>query len=176
MPILLIAILAFALIGILTCLSIRGPMIRAFEDRHGLTESRKAVTDARKARNEARVKATELEQTKQSVRNKLEDIDGEIKKIDQQLKAMPQMVYTLVFELGGSDTSVPLYEFIVTRTRRSEPGDVKGPERELWARARLLRCRSRNAQSAMATALARFPSADGFNVRAAERLDTARGG
>jgi len=172
MSILLIAILTLALIGIITCLSIRGPMIRAFEDRHGLTESRKAVTEARKARTEAKVRAAELEQRKQLLKNKLDDAGSELSKLDQQLKTMPQMVYTLVFELGGSDTTVPLFEFIVSRVRRSEPGDVKGPERDLWARPRLLRCRSRNAQSAMATALARFPSADGFTVRPAERVDS----
>jgi hypothetical protein len=176
MPILLIAILALALIGILTCLSIRGPMIRAFEDRHGLTDSRTAVTDARKARNEAKVKAAELEQVKSQLRNKIDDISGEISRVDAQLKAMPQMVYTLVFELGGSDTSVPLFEFIVSRLRRSEAGDAKGPERDLWARPRLLRCRSRTAQAAMATALARFPSADGFTVRPAERVNSGQGG
>jgi len=172
MSILLIAILTLALIGIIICLSIRGPMIRAFEDRHGLTDSRKAVTEARKARTEAKVRAAELEQRKQLLKNKLDDAGSELSKLDQQLKTMPQMVYTLVFELGGSDTTVPLFEFIVSRVRRSEPGDVKGPERDLWARPRLLRCRSRNAQSAMATALARFPSADGFTVRPAERVDS----
>jgi len=172
MSILLIAILTLALIGIIICLSIRGPMIRAFEDRHGLTDSRKAVTEARKARTEAKVRAAELEQRRQVLRNKIDDAASEISKLDMQLKAMPQMVYTLVFELGGSDTTVPLFEFIVSRVRRSEPGDVKGPERDLWARPRLLRCRSRNAQSAMATALARFPSADGFTVRPAERVDS----
>jgi len=172
MSILLIAILTLALIGIIICLSIRGPMIRAFEDRHGLTDSRTAVKDARKARTEAKVRAAELEQRKQLLKNKLDDAGSELSKLDQQLKTMPQMVYTLVFELGGSDTTVPLFEFIVSRVRRSEPGDVKGPERDLWARPRLLRCRSRNAQSAMATALARFPSADGFTVRPAERVDS----
>lgn len=176
MSILLIAILTLTLIGIIVCLSIRGPMIRAFEDRHGLTDSRKAVTDARKNRNEAKVRAAELEQRKQVLQNKVDDIGSEIGKLDHQLKAMPQMVYTLVFELGGSDTTVPLFEFIVSRTRKSEPGDVKGPERDLWARPRLLRCRSRTAQSAMATALARFPSADGFTVRPAERIDAAQEG
>jgi len=173
MSILLIAILTLALIGIIICLSIRGPMIRAFEDRHGLTDSRTAVKDARKARTEAKVRAAELEQRKQLLKNKIDDASSEISKLDMQLKAMPQMVYTLVFELGGSDTTVPLFEFIVSRVRRSEPGDVKGPERDLWARPRLLRCRSRNAQTAMATALARFPSADGFTVRPAERVDSA---
>jgi hypothetical protein len=68
-----------------------------------------------------------------------------------------------------------MFEFIVSRTRRSEPADVKGPERDLWARPRLLRSRSRNAQAAMAQALARFPSADGFTVRPAERLNAAQG-
>jgi hypothetical protein len=175
MPILLIAILALALIGILTCLTIRGPMIRAFEARHGLTDSRKAVTDARNARNEAKVKAAELDQRKQRLKSKLDDADSEVRKVDMQMKAMPQTVYTLVFELGGSDTSVPLFEFIVSRLRRSEPGDVKGPERDLWSRPRLLRCRSRSAQAAMATALARFPAADGFTVRPAERVGSAQG-
>lgn len=175
MPILLIAILALALIGIITCLSIRGPMIRAFEDRHGLTDSRTAVTDARKARNEAKVRAAELDQRKRQLKSRLDDVESEIRKVDMQLKAMPQMVYTLVFELGGNDTSVPLFEFVVSRLRRSEPGDVKGPERDLWARPRLLRCRSRTAQAAMATALARFPAADGFTVRAAQRVGPTRG-
>jgi hypothetical protein len=175
MSILLIAILSFALIGILVCASIRGPMIRAFENRHSLTDSRKAVTEARKARNEGKVKVAELDQRKHTLKNKLDDITGEISKVNMQLKAMPQMVYTLVFELGGSDTTVPLFEFIVSRGRRSEPGDVKGPERDLWARPRLLRCRSRTAQSAMATALARFPTADGFTVRPAERVDSTQG-
>jgi hypothetical protein len=175
MPILLIAILALALIGILTCLAIKGPMVRAFEDRHGLTDSRKAVTDARQARNEAKIKAAELDQRRYQLKNKFDDAESEIRKLDIQLKAMPQMVYTLVFELGGSDTTVPLFEFIVSRTRRSEPGDVKGPERDLWARPRLLRCRSRTAQAATATALARFPAADGFTVRPAERVGLAQG-
>jgi hypothetical protein len=174
MSILLIAILSFSLIGILVCASIRGPMIRAFEDRRGLTDSRKAVTEARKARNEGKIKAAELDQRKHALENKIDDLTSEISKVDMQLKAMPQMVYTLVFELGGSDTTVPLFEFIVSRVRRSEPGDVKGPERDLWARPRLLRCRSRTAQAAMATALARFPTADGFTVRPAERVDSAK--
>jgi len=143
MPILLIAILTISLIGIITCLSIKGPMIRAFEDRHGLTDSRKAVTEARKARTEAKVKAAELDQRKSQLRNQLDNIASELSRIDVQLKAMPQMVYTLVFEL--------------------------------WARPRLLRCRSRTAQAAMATALARFPAADGFTVRPAERISAAQG-
>jgi hypothetical protein len=175
MSILLIAILSFSLIGILVCASIRGPMIRAFEDRHGLTDSRKAVTEARKTRTEGKLKIAELDQRKNGLQNKTDDIASEISKVDMQLKAMPQMVYTLVFELGGSDTTVPSFEFIVSRTRRSEPGDVKGPERDLWARPRLLRCHSRTAQSAMATALARFPTADGFTVRPAERVDSTQG-
>jgi hypothetical protein len=175
MPILLIAILTLALIGIITCLSIKGPMIRAFEDRHGLTDSRTAVKEARKARTEAKIKAADLEQRKNQLRNQLDDIASEISRVDIQLKAMPQMVYTLVFELGGNETSVPLFEFIVSRLRRSEPGDAKGPERDLWARPRLLRCRSRTAQAAMATALARFPAADGFTVRPAERIVAAQG-
>jgi hypothetical protein len=174
MSVLLIAILALALLGIIACLILQGPMIRAFENRHGLTESRKAVTDARKARNEAKVKAAELDVRKQALRDKLDILDTETKKLDTQLKAMPQMVYTLVFELGGSDSSVPTFEFIVSRTRRSESGDAKGPERDLWARSRLLRSRSRNAQTAMAQALARFPSADGYTVRPTERLDAAK--
>ena len=176
MPILLIAILALSLLGIITCLALRGPMIRAFEDRHGLTESRKAVTDARKARTEAKAKVAELEVRKHELRGKLDTVEIEVKKLDQQLKAMPQTVYTLVFELGGGDPSQPMFEFIVARIRRSEPGDAKGPERDLWARPRLLRSRGRNAQAALAQALARFPTADGFTVRPAERLDAARGG
>jgi hypothetical protein len=171
MSILLIAILALSVIGIIVCLSIKGPMTRAFEDRHGLTDSRKAVTEARKARTEAKVKVAELERSRAFLVNKIADIESETKKIDLQLKAMPPMVYTLIFELGGSEPTAPLFEFIVSRTRKSEPGDVKGPERDLWARPRLLRCRNRNAQTAMAAALARFPAADGFTVRAAERLD-----
>jgi hypothetical protein len=174
MSVLLIAILALTLLGIAACLMLRGPMIRAFEDRHGLTESRKAVTDARKARNEAKVKAAELEARKLSLREKLDGAEIETRKLEQQMKAMPQMVYTLMFELGGNDTSIPTFDFIVSRIRRSEPGDAKGPERDLWARARLLRSRSRNAQTAMAQALARFPSADGYSVRPAERLDGAK--
>src|ERR1700710_3135623 len=109
MPILLIAILALALIGILTCLTIKGPMVRAFEDRHGLTDSRKAVTDARQTRNEAKIKAGALEQRRYQLKNKVDDVESEIKRLDMQLKAMPQAVYTLVFELGGSDTTVPLF-------------------------------------------------------------------
>ncbi|HLZ64856.1 MAG TPA: hypothetical protein VKQ29_01435 [Aliidongia sp.] len=174
MPVLLIAILTFSLVGIILCLTIRGPMIRAFEDRHGLTASRKAVTDARKARNEAKVKAADLAQRKRALEGRVAEVEGEVKKLDQQLKTMPQMVYTLVFELGGSDASVPMFEFIVARARRLEPGDVKGPERDLWSRPRLLRSRSRNAQTALAQALARFPAADGFTVRPAERLETAQ--
>jgi len=174
MPILLIAILAFSLLGIIACLSVRGPLIRAFEDRHGLTDARNAVTEARKARNETKVKAAELEAQKQALSDKIADIEAETNKIDQQLKAMPQMVYTLVFELGGSDASVPMFEFVVARTPRLGPTDAKGPERELWARPRVLRCRSRNAQTALAQAQARFPTADGFTVRPAERLDATK--
>jgi len=176
MPILLIAILTLALIGIIICVSIKGPIIRAFEDRHGLTDSRKAVTEARKARTAAKIKAAELGQRKNQLRNQLSELANEINRVDMQLKAMPQMVYTLVFELGGSDRAMPLFEFIVSRLRRSEPGDAKGPERDLWARPRLLRCRSRTAQAAMATALARFPAADGFTVRPAERINAAGDG
>jgi hypothetical protein len=150
-------------------------MMRAFEDRHGLTDSRKAVTDARTARNEAKANAAQLEARVRELQAKIDDVESESRKLDHQLKAMPPVVYTLAFELGGSDAGVPMFEFIVSRTRRSEPGEVKGPERDLWARPRLLRSRSRNAQTAMAQALARFPSADGFTVRPAERLNAAQG-
>ncbi|HEV2673080.1 MAG TPA: hypothetical protein VGV37_00980 [Aliidongia sp.] len=171
MSILLIAILTLALLGIVACLALRGPMIRAFEDRHGLTDSRKAVTDARKARNEAKVKAAQFESRRQALAGQILDVETEVKKLEQQLKAMPQAVYTLVFELGAGDMGLPPFEFIVSRLRRSEPGDSKGPERELWSRPRILRAYGRNAQTAMAAALARFPAADGFTVRPAERVD-----
>jgi hypothetical protein len=171
MSVLLIAVLTIVLLGIVAVLILRGPMIRAAEERHGLTSSIKAVTDARKARVEGKHKVTELEARKNGLRDKIAAVEADTKKIDQQLKAMPQMVYTLVFELGAGDESMPVFEFIVSRVRRSEPGDVKGPERELWARPRVVRTRSRNAQTAMATALARFPTADGFTVRPAERIE-----
>jgi hypothetical protein len=174
MSILLIAVLTLALLGIAACLILRGPMIRAAEARHGLTDSIKAVTDARKARVQGKHKATELDARKQELKDRIAAVEADAKKIDQQLKAMPQMVYTLVFELGAGDAGMPLFEFIVSRTRRSEPGDVKGPERELWARPRVIRTRSRNAQTALATALARFPAADGFTVRPAERIEATR--
>ena len=174
MSILLIAILTLALIGIVACLVLRGPMISAFEDRHGLTDSRKAVTDARKARNEAKAKAAELDARKHAAKERAAGVEDEVRKLDQQLKAMPQAVYSLVFELGAGDMGMPPFEFIVSRLRHSEPGDVKGPERALWSRPRLLRAFSRNAQTAMAAALARFPAADGFTVRPAERVDATK--
>ncbi|GGF13068.1 hypothetical protein GCM10011611_18470 [Aliidongia dinghuensis] len=172
MSILLIAILTFSVLGIVACLALRGPLIRAAEERHGLTDSKKAVTDARKARVEAKGKVGELEVRKRELSDKLAAAESEAKKLDKQLKTVPQMVYTLVFELGGSDTAMPTFEFIVSRTRRSEPGDAKGPERELWSRPRIVRARSRNLQTAIAAALARFPTADGFTIRPAERVGT----
>ena len=176
MSILLIAILICSLIGIVACLVLRGPMIRAFEERHGLTNSRKAVTDARKARYEVKTKATALDGRKQELQDQIAGIETESKKLDQQLKAMPQMTYTLVFEVGAGDNGMPQFEFIVSRSRRGELGEAKGPERELWSRPRLIRARGRNSQMALASALARFPAADGFSVRSAERVDVVKRG
>jgi hypothetical protein len=174
MLVVLLVVFILSLIGFVACLAFRGALIRAAEDRHGLSSARASITEARKIRMTEHSLSIELDGKIKEQRRKLAEIEGNVKKAQQQVAILPKQVFEIVFELGAADPGMQAYEFIVARNRRAaRAGDGQGAEAELWARPRILRAWSRNQTGALALAQSRFPSMDGFTLRVAERLDRA---
>jgi hypothetical protein len=168
----LLVIFILSLLGLIACLALRTALIRAAEDRHGLSSARDAITEARKVRMTEHALSTELAGKIKEQRRKLAEIEIELKKAQQQVALLPKQVFEIVFELGTPDPGMQAYEFIVARNRRAQkPGEFQGPEAELWARPRILRAWSRNQTVALTLAQSRFSSLDGFMLRVAERVD-----
>lgn len=174
MFIVLVVILIVALIGFTGCLLLRGPLIRASEEQHGLRSAREAITEARTLRLDEHSKSTELDDKVKEQRKKLSEIEIELKKAQLQVSQLPKQSFEVVFELGAPDPGLQPYEFIVSRSRRQQrPIELRGAEAALWGRPRLLRAWSRNQTGAMAMAQNRFSSMEGFALRVAERGDRA---
>jgi len=168
----LLVIFILSLIGFIACLSFRTALIRAAEDRHGLSSARDAINEARKVRMTEHGMSTELDGKIKEQRRKLAEIESDLKKAQQQVALLPKQVFEIVFELGAPDPGMQAYEFIIARNRRAQkPGEYQGPEAELWARPRILRAWSRNQVAALALAQSRFSNLDGYMLRVAERID-----
>ena len=165
----LVIILILSLLGLIGCLGLRGPLIRAAENRHGLASARDSIGAARQQRLAEHSLSSDFEDKLKTQRKALAEIDANLKKAQQQVALLPKQVFEIVFELGAPDSGLQAYEFIVAR----KAGTLAGAEAELWARPRLLRAWSRNQIGAQGMAQSRFPSAEGFMLRAAERLDKA---
>ena len=67
----LLVIFILSLIGFVACLSFRTTLIRAAEDRHGLSSARDAITEARKVRMTEQSLSTELDGKIKEQRRKL---------------------------------------------------------------------------------------------------------
>jgi hypothetical protein len=176
MFLILIGILVFVTVGFIVCLALRAPLIRSFEERHGLSGARKMVEEARADRVAEKARGHELDDRKQALKTSLDAANKELAITDEQLKRTPQSTYVLVFELGTPEAGMQPFEFILTRTRRaSDSSESKAPDRELWAKPRLLRTWARNQQGGFALAQTRFTLADGFILRVAERVAVPTG-
>ncbi len=164
----LVAILILSLLGLITCLALRGPLIRAVEARHGLTTARDSIGEARQQRLAEHSLSNDFDGKLLARRKTLNEIDANLKTAQQQVAALPKQNFEVVFELGTPEPGAQVYEFVVARQRNA---DAAGAEAQLWARPRILRAWSRNQLGAQGLAQARFPSSEGFMLRVAERLD-----
>jgi|GEM_PF-2900034 hypothetical protein len=173
--IVLALLFVLALVGSGFCLGFRATLIRAAETRHALASALDAVAGARESLVALQRSASERDGAVKQQRRRLAEIDAELKTAQQQLNRLPVQAIEVVFELGAPDPGLKAHEFIIARRRAQRPGELNGPETELWAQPRTLRTWSRNQATAMAIAQNRFPSTDGFLVRAAERLGQPAG-
>ena len=167
MFIVLVVILILSSLGLIGCLALRGPLIRAAEARHGLSSARDLIGAARQQRLAEHSLSTDFEGKLLAQRKTLAEIETNLKKAQQQVSQLPKQVFEVVFELGTPESGAQPYEFVVAR----KAGNLAGAEAELWARPRILRAWSRNQVGAQGLAQARFPSTEGFLLRVAERLD-----
>jgi hypothetical protein len=165
----LVAILILSLLGLIGCLAVRGPLIRAAEARHGLTTARDSIGEARQQRLAEQSLSNDFDGKLLARRKTLNEIDANLKKAQQQVAALPKQNFEVVFELGTPEPGAQVYEFVVARQRSADA--AAGAEAQLWARPRILRAWSRNQLGAQGLAQARFPSSEGFMLRVAERLD-----
>ena len=168
----LVVILILSLLGLIGCLALRGPLIRAVEERHGLSSARDSIGEARQQRLAEHSLSSDFEDKLKAQCKALAEIETNLKKTQQQVALLPKQSFDVVFELGTPEPGTQPYEFVVARHRNSPPGEAPvGAEAELWARPRILRAWSRNQLGAQGLAQGRFPSSEGFMLRVAERLD-----
>jgi len=168
----LVVILVLSLLGLIGCLALRGPLIRAVEERHGLSSARDSIGEARQQRLAEHSLSSDFEGKLKAQRKALAEIEANLKKAQQQVAMLPKQNFEIVFELGTPEPGTQPYEFIVARPRNSPHGEAPvGAEAELWARPRILRAWSRSQIGAQGLAQGRFPSTEGFVLRVAERLD-----
>ena len=168
----LVVILVLSLLGLIGCLALRGPLIRAVEERHGLSSTRDSIGEARRQRLAEHSLSTDFEGKLKAQRKALAEIDANLKKAQQQVASLPKQIFEVMFELGTPEPGLQAYEFVVARNRNSPRAEEPvGAEAELWARPRILRAWSRNQLGAQGLAQGRFPSTEGFVLRVAERLD-----
>lgn len=171
MVILLSIVLIICLFLTIGCLSVRGAMIRAFEEKHGLTDLANTIKDTRAARNAMRSSLQTIEMEVYQDSEKLETVEKELNRIDQQIGQLPKQIYEMIFIIGHPAPGLTAYDFIVTRSRRTvAPGTVVGIEWEIWTKPRLLQVFARNQNNALTVAQNRFVEGDGFSVRIAERI------
>ncbi len=171
MVILLTIVLIIGLFLIIGCLSVRGAMIRAFEEKHGLTDLANLIKDTRSERNTMRVALQTIEAEVYQASETLEQIEKDLNRVDQQIAQLPKQVYEMIFVIGHPAPGLSAYDFIVTRSRRTiAPGTIAGIEWEIWTKPRLLQVFARNQNNALSVAQNRFVEGDGFNVRIAERI------
>ena len=168
----LVVILVLSLLGLIGCLTLRGPLIRAVEERHGLSSARDSIGAARQQRLAEHSRSSDFEGKVAAQRKALAEIDANLKKAQQQVALLPKQSFEVVFELGTPEPGAQVYEFVVARHRSAAHTDGPvGAEAALWARPRILRASSRNQIGAQGLAQGRFPSSEGFVLRVAERLD-----
>jgi hypothetical protein len=168
----LVVILILSALGLVGCLALRGPLIKAVEERHGLTSARDLIGAAREQRLTEHRMSNDFEGKLLAQRKALHEIEANLKKAQQQVALLPKQIFEVVFELGTPEAGLQAYEFVVARGRTGgRGGELTGAEAELWARPRILRAWSRNQIGAQGLAQSRFPSTEGFELRVAERLD-----
>jgi hypothetical protein len=169
MFILLLSILGLSLLGFIACVTLRGPLIRAAQDRHGLQTGHASITAARARRLAEHSRSTDLDVKMKQRREQLAKGEVELAKTEQSLANLPKQVFEVLFELGAPDGALECYEFTVgRRPALQRASELQGPEAELWARPRRLRAWATNQTAAMAMAQSRFSSVDGFFLRMAD--------
>lgn len=169
MFILLLSILGLSLLGFVACVTLRAPLIRAAQDRHGLQSGRASITEARAHRSAEHSRSTDLDTKVKQRREQLAEVEIELAKAEQSLANVPKQVFEVVFELGAPDGALECYEFVVgRRPSLQRASELQGPEAALWARPRRLRAWATNQTAAMAMAQSRFSSVDGYFLRLAE--------
>ena len=172
MFVVLVVIFILSLLGLIGCVALRGALIRATEERHGLSSARDSITEARQQRLAEHSLSSDFEGKLKEQRKALAEIEANLKKAQQQVTLLPKQVFEIVFELGTPEPGLQAYEFVVARSRSgARASELAGAEAELWARPRILRAWSRNQVGALGLAQGRFPSTEGFVLRVAERLD-----
>jgi hypothetical protein len=159
------------------CLIIAGaPMIRAAERQHGLKAAHDEVKRLRGERATERSAASEVAGKRDDAASKLAVMTAELRKLEEEIARLPKQIFELTFELGAPDPGMQSFEFVVSRNPTSaDSSGLPGPERALWKAPRIVRAWSRNQAAAIAAVEKRFRQADGFTVRAAERLGAAGG-
>jgi hypothetical protein len=169
MFILLLSILGLSLLGFIACMTLRGPLIRATQDRHGLQTGRVSIDKARAQRLTEHSRSTDLDAKVKRLRKQLAESEGELAKAEQLLANLPTQVFEVMFEFGAPDGALQCYEFTVgRRPALQRASELQGPEAELWARPRRLRAWAMNQTAAMAMAQSRFSSVEGYFLRMAE--------
>jgi hypothetical protein len=170
----LVAILILSLLGLVGCLALRNPLIRAAEERHGLSSARDSITEARRQRLAEHSLSSDFESRLKAQRKALTEIEADLKKAQQQVAQLPKQVFEIIFELGMPEPGMQAYEFVVARGPSApRAAELIGAEATLWARPRILRAWSRGQIGAQGLAQARFPSTEGFVLRVAALLDKA---
>ena len=144
----------------------RGPLVRAEQDRHGLTGLRASISAARQELHAAQTRAGELTATTKRLGPELKRLEAELRTVTAATDALPAADMEIIFELGEASAEVMTFEFMVGRrglTRR--PGEELNAEAALWARPRRVRVWADNPGTALAAARSRFPEIDGYWLR-----------
>ncbi len=171
------AVVAFILtfLGFL-CLVIAGaPMVGAAERQHGLKAAQDDVKRLRSERASGRGAAEEVVQHRDAAAANLSVMKAELKSLRDEMARLPKQSYELTFELGTPDPGMQAFLFVVSRNMSNqETSSLSAPERTLWKFPRATRVWARNQATAQAAAEKRFRQPDGFTVRVAEQIRTAR--
>jgi hypothetical protein len=167
MAIFLTLVPMLAIIGFAACRILRGPLMRAEQDRRGLSDLQASVAAVRQELQAAQTHAGVLEATIKQLRPELKRREAELAAVNATIEALPAVEVEIMFEVGeASPDMVPFASPVARRGLTRSPGEAPNAEAALWARPRRVRVWADNPGSALAAARSRFPEIDGCSLRA----------
>jgi hypothetical protein len=171
----LIVVLIISAFLLIACLALRGPLARAMDAKHGLTDTRSALTEIRTARMKEQTLAVELTVKVNELKSQLDKIKSELKTVNEQVAVLPKQPIEIIFEVGAPDAGMLSFDFMISRPRTpTTTGNPNRSELELWSQPRRARAWARNRVSAEATLQTRFPPPDGYVLRIAGDASAAK--